>query len=216
METAFGVLAWDYSDEFLNIQGRTDLAHALAWGALGLVWMRILLPTILRTARAVPLRWRALVTTVALVFFLIDGMTTLVALDCWSARQAGVPVQTNEQKFFAEHFDDKFMRERFSNMGMSAESAARAQANMSQAEEQVAGDFSGSGAKIENGALVPADGGTSAGGGVSGDGGASSGETSGEGGTENGQAGAADATTSGADAASGSASAGAGTGGAAS
>lgn len=224
METAFGVLAWDYSDEFLNIQGRTDLAHALAWGALGLVWMRILLPTILRTARAVPLRWRALVTTVALVFFLVDGMTTLVALDCWSARQAGVPVQTNEQKFFAEHFDDKFMRERFSNMGMSAESAARAQANMSQAEGQVAGDFSGSGAKIEDGALVPADG-ASAGGGASGgeaSGGgsassaASGGETSGDGGAESGGTGAADTTTSGADAASGSASAGAGTGGAAS
>lgn len=146
METAFGVLAWDYSDEFLNIQGRTDFAHMLAWGLLGLVWMRILLPVILRTARAVPLRWRALVTTIALVVFLADGMTTLVALDCWSARQAGVPVQTAEQQFFAEHFDDKFMRERFSNMGMSAESAARAQANMSGVEAKAASDLSGSAA----------------------------------------------------------------------
>ncbi len=156
METAFGVLAWDYSDSFLNIQGRTDFAHALAWGALGLFWIRILLPAILRTARAVPLRWRALVTTVALVFFLADGMTTLVALDCWSARQAGVPVQTAEQQFFAEHFDDDFMQERFSNMGMSESSAARAQEAKSAAVDEVAGDFSGSGAKLEDGVLVPA------------------------------------------------------------
>ena len=128
METAFGVLAWDYKDEFLNIQGRTDFAHALAWGALGLVWIRLLLPGIMRTMRAIPLHWRALVTTTALVVFLFDGIMTLEALDCWSARCAGVPVQTAEQQFFAEHFDDAFMQEHFSNMGMSQSSAARAQA----------------------------------------------------------------------------------------
>ncbi len=138
METAFGVLAWDYKGEFLNIQGRTDLAHALAWGALGLVWIRILLPAVMRTMRAIPLRWRAFVTTVMLVVFLVDGIMTLEALDCWSARRAGIPVQTSEQQFFAEHFDDAFMQEHFSNMGMSASSAARSQAAQAAAEGRVA------------------------------------------------------------------------------
>ena len=156
METAFGVLAWDYKDSFLNIQGRTDFAHALAWGALGLFWIRILLPAILRTARVVPLHWRALVTTVALVLFLADGMTTLVALDCWSARQAGLPTTTQQQQFFAEHFDDKFMQERFSNMGMSASSAARAQTGRDEAQAEVAADFGGADARMDDGALVAA------------------------------------------------------------
>ena len=127
MQTAFGVLAWDYSNEFLNIDGRTDFAHMLAWGFLGLLWIRIILPALMQVMRVIPLRWRAFVTTVALVIFLVDGITTLVALDCWSQRQAGIPPQTNEQIFFAEHFDDNFMQKHFSNMGMSQEGAARAQ-----------------------------------------------------------------------------------------
>ena len=127
MQTAFGVLAWDYSNEFLNIDGRTDFAHMLAWGFLGLLWIRIILPALMQVMRVIPLRWRAFVTTVALVIFLVDGITTLVALDCWSQRQAGIPPQTNEQVFFAEHFDDNFMQKHFSNMGMSQEGAARAQ-----------------------------------------------------------------------------------------
>ncbi len=141
METAFGVLAWDYSNEFLNLDGRTDFAHALAWGLLGLLWIRIILPALMQVMRVIPLRWRAFVTTVALVIFLIDGITTLVALDCWSEREAGIPPQTQEQIFFAEHFDDDFMQERFSNMGISEEGAARAQNEKSVAEQKILYDI---------------------------------------------------------------------------
>lgn len=40
MEVSFGIISWDYSDAFLNLDGRTDLAHAVAWGALGFIWIR--------------------------------------------------------------------------------------------------------------------------------------------------------------------------------
>ena len=127
MEVAFGVLAWDYSGSFLNIDGRTDFAHAIAWGFLGLVYMRILLPVIMRVVTVIPLKWRALITVIAFVGMLFNGFMTLTALDCWSQRTAGQPVSTPTQEYCAEHFDDEFMQTRFSTMGMSQESALRAQ-----------------------------------------------------------------------------------------
>jgi len=42
MEKAFHAVYWDYSNEFLNIQGRVCLKYALMWGGLSLVLLYVL------------------------------------------------------------------------------------------------------------------------------------------------------------------------------
>lgn len=125
METAFGIVAWDYSGTFLNIQGRTNFAFFCAWGMLGLVWIRILLPELLRVVDAIPLKWRAGLTTIFALFMLIDGMMTLVALDCWYSRESGAPIENAGQQFFADHFDNTFMENRFQSMSIHPDQASR-------------------------------------------------------------------------------------------
>ncbi len=130
MQTAFGVVAWDYSGTFLSIDGRTDFAHACAWGLCGLVWIRILLPGVMQVVDIIPLKWRATITVIFFTFMVVNAIMTLLALDCWSQREAGLPVENEVQVWFDEHYDDEFMKERFSTMGMSQESALRAQQNL--------------------------------------------------------------------------------------
>lgn len=130
MEVAFGVCAWDYSGTFLSLQGRTDFAHFLAWGALGLVWMRLVLPSLMSLVDMLQVHWRAFLTVAALAFMLVNATMTVLALDCWSQRQAGLPVQTELQQFYAKNFPDEFMQTRFSTMSMSQESALKAQQNL--------------------------------------------------------------------------------------
>ena len=127
MEVAFGVSAWDYSGSIGSIGGRTDLAHAIAWGLLGLMWIRIMLPGVMGIIAAIPLHWRAAVTIVAMVLLLVDASLTIVALDCWSQRiEASVEgteyVPTDEaEAWVAETFPDDMMEKKFSNMGFIAE-----------------------------------------------------------------------------------------------
>ena len=130
MQTAFGVVAWDYSGTFLSIDGRTDFAHACAWGLCGLVWIRILLPGVMQVVDIIPLKWRVTITVIFFTFMVVNAIMTLLALDCWSQREAGLPVENEVQVWFDEHYDDEFMKERFSTMGMSQESALRAQQNL--------------------------------------------------------------------------------------
>ncbi len=130
MEMAFGVIAWSYEGSFLSIQGRTDFAHFLAWGAVGLVWLRLLLPMVLRVVNNIAYKWRATVTVFMFAFMLVNGVVTLLALDCWSQREAGFPVENELQQYFAQHYDDEFMQTRFATMGISQENALRAQENM--------------------------------------------------------------------------------------
>ena len=125
METAFGILAWDYSGSFLNIDGRTNFAFFCSWGMLGLLWVKLLLPVTMRLVDAVKPQWRALLTMAGFSFMVVNACFTLLALDCWSLRSAGEVPEGDVQVFFAENFDDKFMEDRFQTMSVVHEGTRR-------------------------------------------------------------------------------------------
>ncbi len=120
MEHSFGIVAWDYSGTFLNIDGRTNFAFFCAWGFLGLVWIRLLLPDVLRLVDMVPVRWRILLTIFVAMFMLVDGVMTLLVLDRWYERTSGAEATTAVETYVDAHFDDSFMEHRFQTMDLDA------------------------------------------------------------------------------------------------
>lgn len=125
METAFGVVAWDYSGTFLNIQGRTNFAFFCAWGLLGFMWIRHILPIVLNAVDAIPLKLRAALTVAFALFMIADGVMTLVTMDCWYKREAGQTPTTAVDIFCAEHYDDAYMANRFQSMSMDPSRTSR-------------------------------------------------------------------------------------------
>ena len=130
LQYAFGITAWDYSGTFLNIDGRTNFMFMCMWGVLGCVWVRLLLPIMLYFMKKIPWKWKYTLTAIFAVFVIFDGIMTTVTLDCWYLREDGVPVQGLVEDFCAEHFDNKFMEERFQSMTMNVDSAARSDAKI--------------------------------------------------------------------------------------
>ena len=122
---AFGIVAWDYSNAALNIGGRTDLVHMIAWGGLGLFWIRVCLPKLLELINRIPWNWRYGVTTVCAALMLFNGVMTMLSFDCWYQREAGIESQTAMTKFFEEHFDNEFMASRFETMSIDPSQATR-------------------------------------------------------------------------------------------
>lgn len=122
---AFGIVAWDYSNAMLNIGGRTDLVHMIAWGILGLFWIRICLPKLLELINRIPWNWRYGVTAVCTVLMIFNGVMTMLSFDCWYQRVAGVESQTAMAKFFEEHFDNDFMATHFETMSIDPSRATR-------------------------------------------------------------------------------------------
>jgi len=128
MEVAFGATAWDYSNEFLGdlFGGRTCLLFASMFGFLGTVWIKLLLPIFLKVFNLIPWKWRSSVTLVCAAFMLVNAVMTLQALDNWGARKAGhVPAPGIEQ-FYAEHFNDDYMANRFQSMTIDPDKSVRA------------------------------------------------------------------------------------------
>lgn len=128
MQTAFGIVAWDYSGTFLSIDGRTNGMFMAMWGILGLVWIKLLLPVMLRIVNLIPWNWRYIVTTVCAALMLADCLLTLAALDCWYQRMAGTMDYQNPSaivQFCNRHYTDEFMVDRFQTMTMNPDMAAR-------------------------------------------------------------------------------------------
>ncbi len=129
MEVAFGIVAWDYTGTFLNINGRTNFMFMCIWGLLGLLWVRFVVPWLLKFINKIPWNWRYAVTGICTVLMVVDCVLTLSAFDCWYKRSAGTmdyEHQTAIEAFCNEDYDDEFMENRFQSMTMNTDSASRA------------------------------------------------------------------------------------------
>ena len=126
MELAFGAVAWDYTGTFLSIGGRTNGMFMAMWGVLGVMWIKLFLPWMLKLVNLIPWKLRYTVTSVCATLLIIDGEMTQQSLDCWYERLAGRPADTPVEEFYASHFDNQYMSERFQSMSINPENAKRA------------------------------------------------------------------------------------------
>ncbi len=125
MQYAFGAVAWNYTGMWLSIGGRTCGLFMAMWGLLGVVWIKALLPVMLRLINLIPWNWRYGVTAVCAALMLVDCVMTLQALDCWYERLSGDQVTTPIQQFYAKDFDDSYMENRFQSMTIHPHDAVR-------------------------------------------------------------------------------------------
>lgn len=121
LERSVGVVAWDYSGTFGNIGGRVNVFFFFAWGTLGLLWVRLLLPVVMRVVDAIPVRARAVVTSFVFGFLLVDVTMTSLALDGWSKRHLGIEPAGEVETWVAANFDDAWMGKRFEKMDFGDE-----------------------------------------------------------------------------------------------
>ena len=137
MQMGFGAVSWDYShvtifgmpDPLAVISdGHVSTLFACMWGILGCIWIKWCLPRLLKLINLIPWTWRYSLTTLCAVLMLVDGIMTLQSLDCWFERVSGQPVTTPVEQFYAEHFDNEYMRNRFQSMTITPGDSGRASA----------------------------------------------------------------------------------------
>ena len=126
LQFAFGIVAWDYTGQWLSIGGRTCGKYMIFWGILGCAWIKLLLPSLLKLINRIPWNWRYGVTTVCAAAMLVNASMTLMALDCWYQREAGMPPETAVEQFMAKDYNNEFMANHFQAMSINPENATRA------------------------------------------------------------------------------------------
>lgn len=117
-ETAFGVVCWDYTGTFMNIDGRTNLFYMCMWGILGTMWIKLMLPRLLALINCIPWKSRYTITIVVAAFMLVNAVMTVQSIDCWTKRAAGNEPQSQIEMFYAKNFPDSYMSMHFETMSI--------------------------------------------------------------------------------------------------
>lgn len=125
LQNLFGILAWDYTDTFLSVDGRTNGYFMLMWGILGIACAKLLVPMLDRGIMPIVERLPKLATGLMAVFMAANVVLTLVSFNCWFHRLDGKTPETPLQMACAAVFDDDFMAGRFQTMSLYPQDATR-------------------------------------------------------------------------------------------
>lgn len=140
-EKYYGVTWWDYSNMWLDIQGRTCLFYAVSWGILAIVLIKFVNPyvdkfiDIIRQKKAI----FQVVTVLLIAFFSVDALLTNYALKAFyyrvsiennlnirdkdNVQNKYAKIQENQNfiGFVNQYYDDEKMLKTYPNMMIKEE-----------------------------------------------------------------------------------------------
>lgn len=104
MEKTLGLVAWNYSTKFMNINGRVCLMYSIFWGILGIIWIKLIYPYLEKLIKKIPRKWGEITKKVLIGFLIFDSILTLVAINRAKEEVQGVPPSNIVEKTIDELF----------------------------------------------------------------------------------------------------------------
>lgn len=115
-ELVIGTRSWDYSQLPLNIFGRTTIPIMLIWGALGLVFVKVVYPWISNLIEKIPPVMGENLFIVLLIFMIFDMAISWTALIRQNLRHHEIRPLTPIGEFYDQYYNDDFLRKYYTNM----------------------------------------------------------------------------------------------------
>ena len=108
--------SWDYSNYFLNINGRTTVPFMVVWGILGLVLVKIAYPFVSEVVEKIPVKIGNIIYVVLVVFMAFDMLISWTAIIRQTLRHNHIAPFTPIGEFYDTYYNDEFLRQFFPNM----------------------------------------------------------------------------------------------------
>ena len=80
LEKVFATKYWDYSDNKFNYKGRICLTNSIAWGILGILFIRYIHPFIIQILNYVDFVYVAIIASIIAVILLIDAIISVIKI----------------------------------------------------------------------------------------------------------------------------------------
>lgn len=111
-EHLFGTISWDYSDYFLNIEGRTSIFHMVCWGIMAVLFVKYVMPATENLIEKVPLKVGVYVTWIMVLFMVFNMFISTVASRRQYERHEGI----SPRNIFEQKLDEIYNDERLSQV----------------------------------------------------------------------------------------------------
>ena len=115
MELVLGFSAWDYSDMFLNINGRVCLVMSCLWGLLGIVWIKFIYPPIEKLINKIPRNMGNKLIIFLSIFLVFDLLLTVSAVVRAKEKEKGIEPRNAYEEFLDKTFNKDYLYNMFNN-----------------------------------------------------------------------------------------------------
>ena len=115
MELVLGFSAWDYSDVFLNINGRVCFSMSCLWGLLGIVWIKYIYPYFEKIIAKIPLKLGQKIIIVLIIFLIFDFSLTVSAVIRAKEWEKGIMPSNWYERLLDKTFNKDYLYNMFNN-----------------------------------------------------------------------------------------------------
>lgn len=115
-ERWFGTISWDYTNLFLNLNGRTSIMYCILWGILGIVFIKLVYPTLEKILdRIVNKLSIKLITSFVIVFMIFNISISSLAAQRQYERRENIKAKNEIDKFLDRHYPDEILDKVYTN-----------------------------------------------------------------------------------------------------
>lgn len=111
-----GTSSWNYSDHFLNINGRTSLYVMCIWGVICLIFVKYAYPPLSRLIEKIPQKIGNIIFWILLIFLIFDMLISFSAVLKMNLRRHNVPTLTPYGEFLDDKYPDIRIKKAYPNM----------------------------------------------------------------------------------------------------
>jgi len=116
MEDLFHAQSWTYAGLPDAITQWIAWRFLFAWGVIGLVWCRVVMPEVIYRIGEPTNRLQVVVVSLLTAFLILDMLMTVSCFYRKAQRDAGIPPANSVEAYVDRHFSDEFIENRFQNL----------------------------------------------------------------------------------------------------
>lgn len=114
-EIFFGTISWDYSDLFMNLNGRTSLLYAVYWGIIAVAYLKIVYPAFQKMEPMIEKKSIRIVTVFFMLFMSFDITISCMAGSRQQERRQNVPTNGAIDEFLDRVYPDELLDRIYNN-----------------------------------------------------------------------------------------------------
>lgn len=114
-EIFFGTISWDYSNMFMNLNGRTSLLYCVYWGMIAIIYLKIIYPAFLKMQPFIYQKSIRVLTMFFMLFMTFDIVISCLAGSRQQERRQNIPADSKMDVFLDQAYPDVLLDRIYNN-----------------------------------------------------------------------------------------------------
>lgn len=114
-EIFFGTISWDYSDLFMNLNGRTSLLYGVYWGIIAVIYLKVVYPYLQKLEPIIEKKSMRIVTVFFMLFMTFDITISCMAGSRQQERRQSIPANGAVDEFLDRTYPDELLDRIYNN-----------------------------------------------------------------------------------------------------